>query len=114
MDGLDREPYGSVPLWGGTTRPPLLYGIDPRFFLPVGLLILIGVFARALAVTFIFFGSAVGLLVLAGILGRCSPYFIDEFVRWMEWRSRTGSGTISPDAYFHALDSPSAQRRRSS
>lgn len=113
METFEREPYGSVPLWNGATKPRLFLSVDPRVFAPIVVLIAIGVFSRSGLAIVVCFGSAAALYVAGKILGSWSPYFIDEFARWLDRRSRTGSGTLPADAYFHGLDAPDIRRWRS-
>ena len=112
MEPLDREPYGTVPIWNGAEKPRLFFGVDPRIFAPVVVLVAIGVFSRSILGIFAFFSLAAALVVAGKILGSWSPYFIDEFARWCDRRSRTGSDVLAADASFHGLDSPNVRRWR--
>lgn len=112
MEVFDREPYGSVPIWTGAEKPRLFLGVDPRVFAPIVVLIAIGVFSRSFLSVVVFFSLAAAIYVAGKILGSWSPYFIDEFTRWLDRRSRTGSTTLPADAYFHGLDSPDIRRWR--
>jgi len=69
-------------------------------------------FGRSFAFTAIMFLIA-GLIWFAGsIMGVLSPYFIDEFAHWIDWRVRTGRGAMPPDAYFYGRKSMNASRWR--
>ena len=53
------------------------------------------------------------VLVVGRVMGTVSPFFIDEFLRWLDWRFQTGSEVIVPDAYWHGRDSARAKEWRS-
>ena len=112
MDELERARIGTIPLWVGANKPRSFYGCDPRMFIPMIVFILIGMFSRNL-LTMAVCGALCALCFFGGrMLATWSPYFIDEFWRWLGWRSRTGGGPMAGDAYFHARNSPSADQWR--
>lgn len=114
MDGFEGPRIGSVPLFIGASKPKLFWGIDPRLFVPVGILVALAVFvfgSRPIGLIVCF--ALAALILMAGkVMGRWSPFFIDEMLRWLSWRSRTGSGRLAADATFSARDSSEASKWR--
>jgi len=112
VEELHREPYGSVPFPTGATKPPLFLGVDARVFAPIIVIIAVGVFSRSILSFCVALGVAAALYGAARMLGLWSPYFVDEFARWLDRRSRASEDTMPADGSFHGLDSPAMRRWR--
>jgi len=114
MDGFEARRVGSVPLFVGASKPRLFWGVDPRLFVPIGILVTVGVFVFGSHIfqLALCFGLAVLIFMTGKVMGRWSPFFIDEFLRWFAWRMRTGTGPLVADATFYARPSPEAKKWR--
>jgi hypothetical protein len=88
------ERVGIMPVFLGALKPKLLLGMDSRILL-LATLSLLGVIFSVWMVL------VCGAFVIVGrILGKLSPYLVDELIAYMEWRVFAWNGVVPDDVFI--------------